>query len=85
MVTPGRTEIAGNHTDHNAGRVIAASVDLDVLCIFSKSDSDYASVTSEGYGKFRISIDELDVRPEEKYTTSALIRGVLARLKQLGI
>ena len=84
MVTPGRTEIAGNHTDHNAGRVIAASVDLDVLCIFSKSDSDYASVTSEGYGEFRISIDELDVRPEEKYTTSALIRGVLARLKQLG-
>ena len=84
MVTPGRTEIAGNHTDHNAGRVIAASVDLDVLCIFSKSDSNYANVTSQGYGEFRISIDELDIRPEEKYTTSALIRGVLARVKQLG-
>ncbi len=81
---PGRTEIGGNHTDHNHGRVLAAAVNLDALCAVSPRDDLKVHFYSEGYDPLEISLDDLSVRPEEKGTTAALIRGVAAGMKQAG-
>jgi galactokinase len=82
---PGRTELCGNHTDHNAGRVLAASIDLDSVAVVVKTDNTVISVRSEGFEKL-FSIDTRDgtVKPHEKGTTAALIRGIAARFKELG-
>ncbi len=83
--TPGRTEIGGNHTDHNHGRVLAASVNLDSIAAASKSDDDTVTVHSQGYDDpFCVQLDDLTPRKEEQETTTALIRGMAARLKELG-
>ena len=82
--TPGRTEVGGNHTDHNAGRVLAAAVDLDAIAAVAKNEAGIIRVQSEGYPQSIINISELSVVEGEKYTSSALVRGVCARMKQLG-
>ena len=81
---PGRTEIGGNHTDHNHGRVLAASVNLDCLCAVSARDDMLVHLHSEGYRPLTVDLSDLSVRPNEKGTTTALIRGVAARMKELG-
>jgi galactokinase len=83
--TPGRTEIAGNHTDHNGGLVLAASVHLDTIAAVCSNDDDTIRVFSEGYNEiFEVHLDTLDIRPEERETTTALIRGIAFRIRQLG-
>jgi galactokinase len=82
--TPGRTEVGGNHTDHNAGRVLAAAVDLDAIAAVAKHDEGIIRVQSEGYPQSIINTGELSAVESERYTSSALIRGVCARMKQLG-
>ena len=82
--TPGRTEVGGNHTDHNAGRVLAAAVDLDVIAVASKNNSGIITVQSEGYPRDVVNINELKPVESEKYTSASLIRGVCARIKELG-
>lgn len=74
---PGRTEICGNHTDHNNGKVFAASVDLDVIAVTQQTDDGFVTVKSEGFPEIRIDINDLDVHEDEKNTSAALIRGVL--------
>ena len=81
---PGRTEIGGNHTDHNHGRVLAAAVNLDALCAASLREDLKVRFFSEGYAPVEIKLDDLSVKPEEKGTTAALIRGVAAGMKQAG-
>jgi galactokinase len=81
---PGRTELGGNHTDHNLGNVLAGSVDLDSVCVVSESGCSEITFISEGYEIVEFSIDELDYREDEKDTTSALLRGISARITQLG-
>lgn len=82
---PGRTEIAGNHTDHNHGRVLAASISLDTLAAASPNDMGVVTLYSEGYEEpFVVDLGGLNVRDDEKETTYALIRGVAARMKALG-
>ena len=81
---PGRTELGGNHTDHQHGRVLAAAVDLDILAAVSKTDSGLLRVQSEGYAAVEISLHDLAPRPEEINTTAALLRGVAARFQELG-
>ena len=81
---PGRTEIGGNHTDHNHGRVLAAAVNLDTLCAVSRRDDLKVCFHSEGYAPVEIDLADLSVRPEEKGTTAALIRGVAAGMEQAG-
>lgn len=81
---PGRTEIGGNHTDHNLGRVLAGSVDLDAIAIVQKVKSPIITIKSEGYDLIKIDTTQLDVIEAEKFTTTALIRGVCARIKELG-
>lgn len=81
---PGRTEVGGNHTDHNAGRVLAAAVDLDALAAVAKREDGFIHLFSEGYPVSVINTSELSMVEEEKYTSHALIRGVCARMKELG-
>ena len=82
--TPGRTEVGGNHTDHNAGRVLAAAVDRDVLAAAARTEGGLITVFSEGYPKVEINTADLEVHPEERYSSAALIRGICARMDQLG-
>jgi len=83
--TPGRTEISGNHTDHNHGRVIAAAVNLDAIAAVVKVPADNIIVYSKGYEQgFEVNLDELNPLKEEQGTTNALIRGIAARFRELG-
>jgi galactokinase len=82
---PGRTEIGGNHTDHNHGKVLAAAVDLDSIAAAAKSDDGTVTIYSAGYhAPFVVMLDDLSVIPEERGTTAALIRGIASRFDQLG-
>ncbi len=83
ICAPGRTEVGGNHTDHQLGRVLAASVNMDIACVVCPSD-DVCEYYSEGYEVKPVRIDELNPKEEEKFTSEALIRGTLARFKELG-
>ena len=81
---PGRTEIGGNHTDHNHGRVLAAAVNLDALCAASPRDDLNVRFYSEGYPPVEIDLSDLSARNDEEGTTAALIRGVAAGMKEAG-
>ncbi len=81
---PGRSEVGGNHTDHQLGKVLAASLNLDVIAVASKTDDCVIDVTSEGYDAVRLSTDQLEIDPEEAGTSLALIRGVAAGMKKKG-
>lgn len=81
---PGRTEIGGNHTDHQLGRVLAAGVNLDVIAIVSENNSNLIQVKSEGYPQDTVDISSQDVVEKEKNTSAALIRGMCSRFRQLG-
>ncbi len=82
--TPGRTEIGGNHTDHNLGRVLAASVNLDSVAAVALNDSNSVKLYSEGYDQpFIVDLENLGINSAEMGTTSALIRGIAARFKEL--
>ncbi len=81
---PGRTEIGGNHTDHQHGCVLAGSVDCDVIAVVSENGTDTVSVKSEGYPRDYVNINELSPDSDEYGHASALIRGVLSQFKELG-
>ena len=81
---PGRTEIGGNHTDHNHGRVLAAAVNLDTLCAVTAREDMLVHFHSDGYAPITLNLGDLSVRPEEKGTTAALIRGVAAGMQEAG-
>lgn len=81
---PGRTEVGGNHTDHNHGAVLAAAVELDMLCAASPTEDGTVELYSEGFGGIRIDISDLAVKREEKETSAALIRGTAAGMRQRG-
>ena len=81
---PGRTELGGNHTDHQHGHVLAAGVDLDILAAAAPNQSGMIRVQSQGYPLIVVDLHELAPKPEEENTSAALIRGVAARLSALG-
>lgn len=81
---PGRTEIGGNHTDHQHGRVLAGSVDLDVIAIVSPNEDNVIRVKSSGFPMDEINITDLSVNPAENGRSSALIRGVCAAIAENG-
>jgi galactokinase len=83
--SPGRTELGGNHTDHNHGRVLTASVNLDTISVCNYSNNNYVTIYSEGYNTpFFVNLNELKKKREEEGTTSALIRGIAFRFTELG-
>ena len=81
---PGRTEISGNHTDHQHGCVLAAAVNLETVAEVTLNGTDRICVRSEGYAPVVIDLKDLTVHEEEKNTTAALIRGVAAAFTQRG-
>lgn len=81
---PGRSEIGGNHTDHQCGEVLAASINNDVIAIVQNLEEPCVRVISAGYEMITIYLDDLCRREDEEATTTALIRGVLAKTKEYG-
>ena len=81
---PGRTELGGNHTDHQHGRVLAAGVDLDILAAAAPNQSGMIRVQSQGYPLIVVDLHELSPKAGEENTSAALIRGVAARMAALG-
>lgn len=77
----GRTEVGGNHTDHNFGKVLAAGVSLDVIAIVKQTDDNIIEVKSEGFPKDVVDLSDLSVHSEEEGKSSSLIRGVAAGFK----
>jgi len=81
---PGRTEVGGNHTDHQRGCVLAAAVDLDTRAAVRLNGTSVIRLLSEGYPLCEVDLGDLSVRPQEKNTTAALIRGVAAGFVERG-
>ncbi|HIU16529.1 MAG TPA: galactokinase [Candidatus Ventricola intestinavium] len=81
---PGRTEIGGNHTDHNNGRVLAAAVNLDTVAFVQKTDDGMMVVDSEGFPPITVDTANLAVNEEDFGTTLALIRGTAGIMREMG-
>ena len=81
---PGRTEIGGNHTDHQHGLVLAGSVNLDVIAVVAVNDDNVVRVKSKGYRMDEIDLNDLSIKDEETGRAASLIRGVLAAFKTNG-
>ena len=81
---PGRTEVGGNHTDHNNGKVLAAAVNLDAVAAVEARADGIICVNSQGYAPLTVDTADLSVIDSEKGTSLALIRGVCARFNELG-
>lgn len=81
---PGRSEIGGNHTDHQHGEVLAASINNDAIAIVKALEEPVIKVISDGYDLITISLDDLTKKKEEEGTTISLIKGVLAGLVEHG-
>ncbi|MBQ4529592.1 MAG: galactokinase [Lachnospiraceae bacterium] len=75
---PGRSEVGGNHTDHQHGEVLAASINLDTIGIVKVTSDNKIRVKSDEYDEVVISLEDITIKPEERETTTALIKGVVA-------
>ena len=84
IFTPGRTELSGNHTDHQQGRILASAVDVGLTAIVDKGGRT-ARIDSEGFAPFEADIDNLEVIPEDYGTSKALMRGMLACFRENGL
>lgn len=81
---PGRTEIGGNHTDHQRGKVLAGSVNVDILAAAAENGSGIVRVKSEGYDMFQVDLGTLEPVETEQGTTAALVRGICSEAKDRG-
>ena len=81
---PGRSEIIGNHTDHQHGMAIAAAVNLDIAAIVSENGSDIINIKSKGYSPDIININEPEAKEEERTHSASLIRGIVSRYTAMG-
>jgi len=81
---PGRIEIIGNNTDHQHGKVIAAAVNTDVIAVVKKSEDDFVRMVSGEKPEIKIDINSLDISEEDGKSTTALIKGMLNGLKDMG-
>lgn len=81
---PGRSEIGGNHTDHQHGCVLAAAVNLETVAEVICNGTNYIRVRSEGYPEVVVDLNNLSVHEDEKNTTAALVRGVAAAFADRG-
>lgn len=85
FTSPGRTELIGNHTDHNGGKVIAASINMDTIAAVAQNDTNVISIISEGYEEeIRIDVTKLALIPKNQGTLS-LVAGILEAAKHLGV
>ena len=81
---PGRSEVGGNHTDHQHGEVLAASINLDAIAVVRKTSEAVIELLSEGYEKISVDLSDLEERKEEEGTSVGIIRGMAYSLKQNG-
>jgi galactokinase len=81
---PGRTEIGGNHTDHQHGHVLAAAVNLDVIAVVSRNDDYIIRIKSQGYPEDIVDLTDLSVHQEEENCSGAIIRGIANRFIEMG-
>lgn len=81
--TPGRTEVGGNHTDHQNGRVLAASVNMDMIAVACKND-DVIEIESDGFVIEKVYLNDLNMKDSEINTSESLVRGICFRMKELG-
>jgi galactokinase len=82
--SPGRTEIGGNHTDHNYGRVLAGAVNLDNIAVAAPNGTNVVRIQSVGYPEFQVDLSDLAIDEKEFYTSTSLVKGISARFKELG-
>lgn len=82
--SPGRTEIGGNHTDHNYGRVLAGAVNLDNIAVAAPNGSNIIRIQSVGYPEFQVDLSDLTIDEKQFYTSTSLVKGIAARFKELG-
>ena len=82
---PGRTEICGNHTDHQHGNVLAAAIDLDVICLAAKNNKNFIRVKSVGHSEICVDINVTAPQPEERGNAASLIRGLAAWFTERGV
>lgn len=81
---PGRSEVGGNHTDHQQGEVLAASINNDAIAIVHLMQDQVVRIASERYGILTVYLDDIDMVESEKETTISLIKGVLYKAQQMG-
>jgi galactokinase len=81
---PGRVELLGNHTDHQLGRVLAAAIELDMRAAARINPDGVIRVCSEGFSAVRVDLKNLSPLENERFTTSSLVRGIAARICELG-
>ncbi len=84
FTSPGRTEVGGNHTDHQYGRVLAGAVNMDNIAVVAKNSSNTIRIKSAGYPEFSVDLSDLSKDESELYTSEALVKGICVRLKELG-
>lgn len=84
LSSPGRTELGGNHTDHQHGCVLAASVNMDMLSVAAPNGTNQVRIHSEGYPVLTVDLSNLSPVESEKETSASLVRGVAARMTELG-
>ncbi len=82
--SPGRTEIGGNHTDHNYGRVLAGAVNLDNIAVAAANGTNTIRIKSVGYPEFQVDLGSLEIDPAQFYTSSSLVKGIAARMSEKG-
>lgn len=83
--TAGRSELGGNHTDHNLGKVLAATINLDTIAAVHKTEEKRVIIQSEGFPLVDVNIEDLTMVEEEKNTTDALIKGIAKAFSDKGI
>ena len=81
---PGRTELCGNHTDHQCGMVLAAAVNLETVAAVRPREDGRIRLLSEGYPMCEVSLDSLEAQEAERGSTAALIRGVASGFAERG-
>lgn len=81
---PGRSEVCGNHTDHQNGMVLATSINLDAIAIVAKAEEPVIRLVSGAFPMEEVDVADLSMKEEEQSTTTALIRGVAAGMKERG-
>lgn len=82
--SPGRAEILGNHTDHNHGKVMVASINCDILCFASKTEDGSITLYSKGYPPIKTTVSDSQILNSEFGTSQALVKGVCSKLHQMG-
>lgn len=81
---PGRSEICGNHTDHNMGKAVGASIDLDILAVVSPRADGLIRILADGFAPVEVDCADLEKRDTEKGLSTALVRGIAAKMKEKG-